>query len=455
MMAVHKLSSIDDKPDCFAIPERFHLVSPKCEHCSSQVDCGLALEKLAEAIESNGIAYAEKLRAKAPLISRHLDYWDTRPSNIAIDIAPELLERLAVRATEFDPDGHGAVAAPANCRVADACPSVIVMKGHSAHFPHGHRDSTNVSRTANGSSGRAASAFHRMPAAGADVPPDASDSTSSPAGLRVPTAAPVTLRPTAPGGTSASSAHYAFDGTGDHSAFSLMSDQELEAAHTEICERTYSRSASPVSYMTVRGDYCAASIVMNERGLRPPRFREACQGAAWSRAVVWTEDLKAMSSDMKVIDLHWLHRAGIRSSVDDYEFSDLLARDDFDFDLAAGFVATRWKTEARVGKILALADAEQWQLKKLSSAAINALWKNVLSEARVIEQRLKSAAWRRPHLLPDIQDHKRLWIADTICGGKNQNLIGLVHGWQKGALPLAASTLSSKLKTMRRRTKAS
>jgi hypothetical protein len=248
---------------------------------------------------------------------------------------------------------------------------------------------------------------------------------------------------------------YVFDGVRNRADFMLMSDEELEAAHTSICKRTYSRSASPATYTAIRGDYCAASVVMNERGLRPPRFRSACKGAAWARGVIWTDELKAMSNDMKVIDLHWLHCAGVRSQVNDYEFRDLFAAVDFDTDLAARFVATNWKTESRVGRILVLADVEQWQVKKLASVSVDARWKNVLNEALVVEQRLKSAACRRARLAPEIQDYTRLWIAEAICGNGGQRLIGMVHGWQKGARPLAPSTLSSKLKTMRRWTKAS
>jgi hypothetical protein len=161
-----------------------------------------------------------------------------------------------------------------------------------------------------------------------------------------------------------------------------------------------------------------------------------------------------MSNDMKVIDLHWLHCAGVRSEVKDYEFRNLFATDNFDFDLASRFVATNWKTESRVAKILVLADVEQWQVKKLASPAVDAQWKRVVDEALTVEQRLKSAACRRPRLAPEIHDYALLWIAEAICGNAGQRLVGLVHGWQKGARPLAPSTLSSKLKTMRRWTKA-
>lgn len=287
------------------------------------------------------------------------------------------------------------------------------------------------------------------------VPDDDGVTDGASAPTPAPAPAPRTLLANAHGAKRQSIADYVFDGVGSRADFVLMTDDELKAAHTSICERTYSRSASPVSYMAVRGDYCASSLVMNERGLRPTRFRSACQGAAWTRGMVWNDDLKTMSKDMSVIDLHCLHSSGVRSQVNDYEFLNLLATENFDFDLAAGFVATKWKTESRVGKLLVLSDVEQWQVKKLASSSIQASWKRVINEAPAVEQRLKSAARRRPHLASEIQDYTRLWIADAICEDGNQRLIGIVHGWQKGARPLAPSTLSAKLKTMRRWTKAS
>jgi hypothetical protein len=39
--------------------------------------------------------------------------------------------------------------------------------------------------------------------------------------------------------------------------------------------------------------------------------------------MTWTEEMKAMSNDMKIIELHWLHRVGVRSLVKDYEFREL------------------------------------------------------------------------------------------------------------------------------------
>lgn len=248
---------------------------------------------------------------------------------------------------------------------------------------------------------------------------------------------------------------YSFNGIENRADFLAMSDEQLENAHTRICERTYSRSKSPESYWGVRAEFCAASIVLNERGLRPPRFRSACHSVAWKPSMTWSEEMKTMSKDMMIIDLHHLHCFGIRSTVDDYEFKNLLTNDIFDFELAARFVSAKWKKQARVDKLLTLSDVEQWQCRKLASASFEKRWKDVVNQSAAVEQRLKSAAYRNPRLNPEIQDYTRLWIADTICADGNQRLIGLFHGWQRGAKPLAQSTLSSKLKTMRRWTKPS
>lgn len=250
--------------------------------------------------------------------------------------------------------------------------------------------------------------------------------------------------------TKASPANYEFVGLELRKMYTGLSNEELEAEHTRLCEQTWPRHTKPVCYSQIRDSYCAASIVMNERGLRPPRFRAACKGEKWQRGMTWTDEMKAMSNDMKIIELDWLHGAGVCSPVRDYEFSELLKSKEFDFDLATRFVITKWKAETRAMRILVLADVEQWQLSKLASAEVNKRWSRVIDDAIAVERRLKSAAYRRPQLAHEVDDFKRLWIADQMCGGVDQRLIGMVHGWQKGKPPLAASTLSGKLKSMRR-----
>jgi hypothetical protein len=231
-------------------------------------------------------------------------------------------------------------------------------------------------------------------------------------------------------------------------SYASVSNQELDAAHTKLCEKTFSRGAQ-LPYPAVREQYCSLSIAMNERGLRPPRLRQACQGKSWKPGEEWTDEMKAMSNDMKIIELHWLHRSGLRSLVKDYQFRELFQSNVFDFELATEFVFAKWKAETRATRILHLSDVQQWQVSKLASAEVNKKWVRILDEASDVELHLKNAACRKPLLSNEVDDFTRLWIADAVCAGAPQRLIGIVHGWLKGEAPLAAGTLSAKLKRMR------
>ena len=230
-----------------------------------------------------------------------------------------------------------------------------------------------------------------------------------------------------------------------------MSDEELKGELTRLSDKTRDHSSPQLSYSDVRDDFCTVSMLMNERGVLPPRFRARCKGQKFVTGMAWSDDMKLQSNDRKIIDLHWLYSTGIRDKLEDAEFRDLLSGGDFNFENASRFVSKKWTSESRAQNILVLADGVQLQLAALSSSEVNKRWEEVSAKSVSILRKLKNAAFRKPRLTADVlHDFKLLWMAEELCSGQGLSRTGIIHGWLKGEAPLTASTISTKLKKMRR-----
>jgi hypothetical protein len=239
-------------------------------------------------------------------------------------------------------------------------------------------------------------------------------------------------------------------------------DKQLEAILDALVNKPARSDGSVLPYVTIRAHACAINLVMNERGLRPPRFRESRKVPYKPKPVssapripgvpnpsLLTPEQESLSSDRKMIDLHWLHAQGKRDKIKDLKFRDVFDRQEFDFDLASEFLAKDWRTEPRATSILQLTVVEQWQLASLVSNSIQAQWKKINERSLAVDRILRNHAFVRPQLASDIRDFKLLWIANEITGGGPLSLIATVLGWQKGEPPLSTSTISAKLKRMK------
>lgn len=245
--------------------------------------------------------------------------------------------------------------------------------------------------------------------------------------------------------------NYSFVGFDLRSAYASMSNKDLEAELTKLCDHTYNHSSPQLSYFEVRDRYCAINMLMNERRLLPPRFRSKCMGKKFVPGMEWSKESKYQSNDRKIIDLHWLHSNGITDKLDDIEFRDLLSVEKFDFLKASGFVQKNWKSETRVQKILVLANHAQLQLAILSSTEVNDRWDDLRSKSKAILRTLRNAASSKPRLTSAVvEDFKLLWLAESLCDGHGLGMTAIIHGWLKGESPLATSTLSTKLKRLHR-----
>jgi hypothetical protein len=240
-------------------------------------------------------------------------------------------------------------------------------------------------------------------------------------------------------------------------------DKQLNHILDGLVNRPSGSLGSPLNYMTIRAYVCAINTVMNERGLRPPRFRESRRvpykpkptsstpRTPGKPSPSWlTPEQELLSSDRKMIDLHWLHVRGKREKIKDLAFRDLFDRPKFDFELASDFLAKDWKTEARATSILQLTEIEQWQLASIVSNSIQKQWKRIEEQSLKVDRILRNHAFVRPQLAADVKDFKLLWITNEIAGGAPLSLIAKVFGWQKGEPPLSTSTISAKLKRMKR-----
>lgn len=207
------------------------------------------------------------------------------------------------------------------------------------------------------------------------------------------------------------------------------------------------------AYHQVREEYCALSLAMNECGDVPPKFRSMRQLPR--RTAKATPDETLMLRDRQVIDMHWLHSRGKRDELPDRAFTTLFVDDELDFDMAEVLASKAWTNEIKAEKVLNLIPHEQFQLACLHIKAVADTWRNAENSMKTtIDRRLREQLVSEPSLKPHIEDLKLLWLAEKLMSNQGLSAVAKMHGWLSGKAPLSISTLSTKLKRMRRRTTA-
>ena len=205
------------------------------------------------------------------------------------------------------------------------------------------------------------------------------------------------------------------------------------------------------AYHQIREEYCALSLAMNECGDVPPKFR--FMRPLPRRAQKATADDTLMVRDRQVIDMHWLHCQGKRDELPDRAFSRLFVEDELDFDMAGVIAAKAWTNEIKAEKVLNLIPHEQFQLACLRIKSVADTWRNAENSMKTtIDRRLREQLVSEPSLKPHIEDLKLLWLAEKLMSSQGLPAVAKMHGWLSGKAPLSISTLSTKLKRMRRRT---
>lgn len=207
------------------------------------------------------------------------------------------------------------------------------------------------------------------------------------------------------------------------------------------------------AYHQIREEYCAIALAMNERGEVPPKFRP--QRPLPPRTQKATSDDTLMMRDRQVIDMHWLHCRGKREELPDRAFATLFVEEELDIDVAGVLASKAWTNEIKADKVLNLIPHEQLQLACLRTKAVAEAWRNAESSMKTtIDRRLRKQLVSEPSLKPHIEDLKLLWLAEKVLDGEGLAAVAQMHGWLAGKAPLSISTLSTKLKRMRRRTAA-
>lgn len=136
------------------------------------------------------------------------------------------------------------------------------------------------------------------------------------------------------------------------------------------------------AYKTIRPEYIAVGMILNERRVYPPRFRPVRRMPRRSIAMMWSEDESLLSNDRQVLDLHWLACTGknIRTCK---KWESLFSSGQLNFDVAARFVTTVGSAENKL-KELRLIDEEMWELAVLQTKTMRQRWAE-------LEKRLKES----------------------------------------------------------------
>lgn len=207
-------------------------------------------------------------------------------------------------------------------------------------------------------------------------------------------------------------------------------------------------------YHLFRDQYCAISMVMNQRGIQPPIFRPKRSLPKPIKGQKPDLSDTLMMLDRQVIDLHWLHCRGKRDLLATHKyFAELFAEEEFNIDLAAEFACKSWSIASKTHKVLDLMDFDQWQMAYFRGKPIEDSWRNAeLTMNSTIDKRLRQHTLKKQEFAAHVQGLKQLWLADKMASDLGQKMVGQVYGWLTGEEPLAKGTLSAKLKRMKRRT---
>ena len=246
---------------------------------------------------------------------------------------------------------------------------------------------------------------------------------------------------------------YSFPGLNnvDDERLSSLGDNELADALKKLV-KLKGEDGKLVSYLDIRFEMCGINEIMNRRGVLPPAFRDQRSLPA-PKGQKYTDEHAIIMCDRQMIDLAWLHSRGKRDLLVKGEFADLFTSDTLDYDLAEKLVRKGWSAQSKTEKVLNLTPYDQWQMASFRTKVERDKWRNAeVSAESTIVMRLREHAVRNRGFVPHVTEMKLLWLADKIASDKGQKVVAEVFGWLTGEHSLMPSTISAKLKRMRRRT---
>lgn len=448
--------SIDElfigKPDCFAIPAKFHGISQKCETCKYCDQCGATVAELVDAIDTGAVSGKNELRSPMRNYKIGIEYWDNYTAEPLPKLSKPQLEQLSARAI-LGEVRHQAELHIKNkkARAADTATAKADAEAYKIETDRLIEDLFPDEESAEGDNQQVISKTLEVALVDAQSVIGAASASSisilTKASLKiadetVSSPSEPTISPSASASVTSGVVAipgYSFAGTKKLGYYRVVNTLTLIEELRKIKNRFENNG---VSYPEVREDYCAINRILNEQQLACPSFRPHLPLP--KKKTSYSPDSQLLARDRKIIDLEWLHIAGFPNKLDDETFSSLLCAEIFDFELAGAFVSKLWKNDARLA-ILALTKTEQIALSTILSVEVRKKVEGIRSKARVVRLKIKDLAARSPRLRLFIDDYTNLWMARGLCKGQSQELIGKVHGWLQGQSPLAPSTISEKL----------
>lgn len=148
--------------------------------------------------------------------------------------------------------------------------------------------------------------------------------------------------------------------------------ERLSANLAGVLDKLMGVDNAGMPYRKLRPVFIAVNLILNERGVFPPRFRSTRKMPRRSVAMKWSEDESLLSNDRQVLDLHWLACTG-RDVIPSKKWESLFSSGQLNFEAAERFVATVGAVDNKLEE-LRLIDEEMWGLAVLQTKAMRQRW---------------------------------------------------------------------------------
>lgn len=197
--------------------------------------------------------------------------------------------------------------------------------------------------------------------------------------------------------------------------FGERSDQDL-LDFAKICaSEMTARRKSLADWEIWRRRFNTLSLELNERGMFPPAFRPRMPAPAHTDR---SDSDNVHSTDLQVIDLHWLKCRGWRSVNSRAAVAPVFTNVTFSFHRAAEFAGLNWQMKNKIAAIR-LPHRSQWEMAVLRHPEIPTLLRRWRREAERFEAEILWAADRRQELRRCVDQWPQLWIARQIAGHRD------------------------------------
>lgn len=425
-------SFVAGKPDCFAIPQKYHGHSPTCERCPQYVVCGTITEQIVDAFEAGTLTDGAAIRGRIREFKIALKYWYERDTAKKVKISEQMLNALIPRSlaymTEDDAKTALVSSVPAvpiaidDILVAeeDDIDALLIQLAEETEVP---KASLPVKAAAN--PGNAPS----MPASIAVLPP-------APTARAASTTAVVGYKFPMPSGR----------------AFKAKPNAELTTELQRLVDIV--KQSDPFDYASIREAFCAVSIEMNLRQQHAPQFRPL---APLNKKPV-NEDERTMSRDRQVIDVHWRAYSADKPILMSHKYPSIFNTEPFVTLVAEKFASENLKPGMKVTDLVP-SEAMQLEHAIIKESKYRDQWRTICfgvqhgdtvkqDGAIHVETIIRNAinASSAPNRVNNIAGMLDAWKARKLVGSspnKIARMIGLMTGENRRDASAVTKTLKS------------